>query len=137
MSFHKTLLAGLLITALAACGHGSSSSSNTQSNGVMTNQTANPSPTNVANPPMGGKNAEGNAMAPGTFATIPPTVQCGAVQPVWVNTKSHVYHLPSDPLYGRTKHGEYMCPSAAKAHGYHAAGAKNMKSSGNENGGGM
>lgn len=123
MSFHKTLLAGLLIAALAACGHGSSSKSNTQTNGIMTGATANPSPTNVAAVPMGGKDEAGNAMAPGTFATIPPTLQCGAVQPVWVNTKSHVYHLPTDPYYGRTKHGEYMCPSTAKSQGYHPAGA--------------
>ena len=130
MSFHKTLLAGLLIAVLAACGHGGKSTANTQSNGVVTNSTANPSPTYAANAPMGGENAEGNAMAPGTLATVPPTLQCGAVQPVWVNLKSHVYHLQSDPLYGRTKHGEYMCPSTAKAQGYHPAHSRTKSSAG-------
>lgn len=42
---------------------------------------------------------------------------CGAVQAVWVNTKTHVYHEAGDPYYGRTSNGKYMCPSAAKAEG--------------------
>lgn len=42
---------------------------------------------------------------------------CGAVEAVWVNTKTHVYHEPGDPYYGRTSNGKYMCPSAAKAEG--------------------
>ena len=113
MSFHKTLLAGLLIASLAGCGHGGKSTATTQNNGVVTNA-----------------NRSSNAMAPGTLATVPPTLQCGAVQPVWVNLKSHVYHLQSDPLYGRTKHGEYMCPSAAKAQGYHPARSKAKSSAG-------
>jgi hypothetical protein len=47
---------------------------------------------------------------------------CGAVQPVWVNLKSKVYHEPGDPMYGTTKHGKFLCPSAAKAQGFHPAG---------------
>lgn len=50
------------------------------------------------------------------------SMNCGAAKPVWVNTKSKAYHEQSDPLYGHTKHGEYMCPSAAMAAGYHRAG---------------
>ncbi len=137
MSFGKTLLAGLLVAALAACGHssGDSSKANSQTSGVMTNASAGPLDNSGAAVPMGGHDKRGNAMAPGTFATIPPAVQCGAVQPVWVNEKTHVYHLPSDPYYGRTKHGAYMCPSTAKAQGFHRAGAHAMKSS-DENGSG-
>ena len=39
---------------------------------------------------------------------------------VWVNSASKVYHCPSDRWYGKTKAGEYMTESDAKAKGNHA-----------------
>lgn len=128
MSYRNVFLAAAACVALVACGgHRTSSTTTTQSNGVMTEQSANPSPSTAVQGPVGGIDSSGQPMAPGTLATVPPGLNCGAVRAVWVNKKSHVYHEPSDPYYGRTKHGAYMCPADAKAQGYHKAGGKHSK----------
>jgi len=63
-------------------------------------------------------------MAAGAAAPVPASLHCGATAPVWANSKSHVYHTSTDPLYGKTKHGQYMCAQTAVAQGYHAAGPR-------------
>ena len=55
------------------------------------------------------------------MATVPAGMDCGGTQPVWVNERSHVFHLAGDPYYGRTKHGKYMCERDAAKAGYHGS----------------
>jgi hypothetical protein len=61
-------------------------------------------------------------MQPGMPAAGGSIPDCGSVQPVWVNLKTKVYHEPGDPSYGKTKHGEYLCPAQANEQGFRAAG---------------
>ena len=108
-----------LFLALTACGGGSSSSDSSADNaatnaaaGAMTAASGSP----AASDTSGGMAADGSA------APIPADLNCGAVKPVWVNLNTKAWHEPGDQYYGKTKHGEYLCPATAKKDGYHRAG---------------
>lgn len=102
-----------LVIALTGCGGG-----NKSQNSSTTTSGANAGASPAASPAAGGANA---GYASGVAAPVPANLHCGAVSPVWANPKRKTYHLASDPLYGRTKHGEYMCPQTAASEGYHQA----------------
>ena len=55
------------------------------------------------------------------LASSPSDLHCGNEPVVWVNERSKVYHTQSDPYYGHTKSGGYMCELDAVHAGYHAA----------------
>jgi hypothetical protein len=46
---------------------------------------------------------------------------CGSDPIVWANTSSKVLHASGDKYYGHTKHGAYVCQSAAQKAGYHTS----------------
>lgn len=111
-----------LALSLVACGGGKSTNTNT---------------TTTAQQKAAG--AVGSMMNNGaqvpSGAVAPVNINCGAVKPVWVNLSSKAYHEPGDPWYGRTKHGQYMCPSQAAAQGYHPAGQRHKGAMNTENSG--
>jgi len=125
--YHRAIIGALVIATLAACGGGNKD--NNAANAVSSAAAAAPSAMASA------ENAAGSAMATagnammnnakamaGSPAPIPSDLNCGAVQPVWINTRTHKYHEPADPMYGKTKAGKYMCPADAKAEGDTPAG---------------
>ncbi len=125
MLFRKTLPCALLLTLLAACGSGGGNQNSSAS--AEASASAGPMMTsgamNAASPgAMQGGNMQAIESRP--QAPIPSSLNCGAVQPVWTNPRSHTYFEPTAPVYGRTKSGSYMCPSAAVAAGYHKASGK-------------
>ena len=132
------LLASLTIAALAACG--GSNSAKDAGNAAASAAAAAPSAAASAAAAAGGAmangaNAAGGAMASagnamqseagkmGATAPVPADLKCSDAV-VWVNTKTHVYHMSTDPMYGKTKKGAYMCEAAAKAAGDHLSGSK-------------
>lgn len=98
----KSVVALAALAALAACGgHKNSGSASTTAAGETTAGTA----------------------APVLHAeAVPPGMHCGAEPPVWVNTRTHVYHLATDKYYGHTRQGEYLCRENAEREGDHLAG---------------
>jgi hypothetical protein len=75
-----------------------------------------------------GDGAETLAPSPTPLVTSPQAVSTTATDGstageriVWVNTESHIYHLPHSHWYGKTREGKYMSETDAVAEGDRAA----------------
>jgi uncharacterized Zn-finger protein len=68
-----------------------------------------------------GKSGGTGSPAPSPAATGSPALSCNGESPVWALQHPKVYLLPGDRLYGKTKHGEFICRSQAHAEGYRPA----------------
>lgn len=110
-------LFGITLSALVGCSGAKNAANNAAQTAASAAGNAAGAAGNAAGSAAG---AMGNA-AQGAAANMTKP-NCGAVQPVWVNLNTKVYHEPGDPMYGTTKHGEFLCPSAAKAQGFRPAG---------------
>lgn len=113
----KRLAVALLLLSLAACGGGHRA---TRTGAVVSPAplaSSASSPMSVSSPTQ----SQRGAAASGTLAPMPTSMDCGGSQPVWVNERSHVWHLAGTPYYGHTKHGKYMCETDAAKAGYHSS----------------
>jgi hypothetical protein len=110
----RTTILSVFVIALALAGCSGNKASNEASNAAKAAATAASDMGKAASDAM---QPAGRAV---TGGQTPPN--CGAVSPVWVNLRTKVYHEANDPMYGKTKHGEYLCPAAAKAQGFRPAG---------------
>jgi hypothetical protein len=62
------------------------------------------------------------ATGAGEFTTeAEARAHCPSDTVVWVNTKSHIYHMAGTRSYGTTKRGAYMCEADANAAGDRAS----------------
>jgi hypothetical protein len=74
--------------------------------------------------PHGATPAAAPAKSARTAAAATEAAPGGGAGKVWVNTASKVYHCEGDKYYGKTKKGEYLAESDAKAKGFHGPHGK-------------
>ena len=128
LSFVLTALAAAALIACSGGNKGSNSTTTTTTTTTQSSPAASPAAAPAGSPaasPMataGTMRSAKSGMLNATPAPIPAGLNCGAQGPVWVNTRSHVYHIASDPTYGRTRRGQYMCLRQAINAGNRAAG---------------
>ena len=99
------VLAAVLVSASAAGAQGTAQG------------TLSPGTSGQASPSQG--SAGKSARAPATAGAVSPGISCPGDAVVWVNLRSHGYHMQGDKFFGHTKRGKFMCKKAADAAGDH------------------
>ena len=75
----------------------------------------------VALAACGGNKSNSNASSAGASPAPSPSLNCNGESPVWALRSPKVYLVSDDRLYGKTKHGQYLCLSQAQAEGFQPA----------------
>jgi hypothetical protein len=64
-----------------------------------------------------GKSSSASSSAPNA-ASAEATPNCNGESPVWALPGPKIFLTSDDRMYGKTRHGEYLCLSDAQAQGY-------------------
>ena len=105
-------------------GASPSSSGSMGSTGSTSSKTSSATPKSGSSSSMPSSSSSSASKSASTPAAERTAAAGGGAGKVWVNTDSKVYHCQADALYGKTKQGEYMSESQAKASGARAARGK-------------
>jgi hypothetical protein len=121
----RRLCAVALLVLAASCGHKDTQSTTSTSTTVQTPSAAAPlGGVATGAPAAGAANVPGGTGNPPGFTDeASAKAHCASDEVVWLNLKSHIYHLRGTHFYGTTKNGEYACRKEADA-----AGDRNSKS---------
>lgn len=110
--FLQSLAAICAVAILSGCGGGSDSSSTTST------------ATAAGSPAMMSGTHHGYMGKPLANAVpVPADLHCTGDVVVWVNLKTKAFHESTDPFFGRTVSGKYLCKKDAATAGYHESGA--------------
>ena len=83
--------------------------------------------TTIAAPVANASSAGSTKATPKAAASATTEAPGGGAGKVWINTKSNTYHCHGTKFYGKTKEGEYMTETDAKAKRAHADHGKACK----------
>ncbi|HEY5095246.1 MAG TPA: hypothetical protein VII69_09045 [Candidatus Eremiobacteraceae bacterium] len=111
--FSSSFAAICAIAMLSGCGSGSSDTSSTATTAAASGAPA----------MMSGTHHGYMAKPLAKAVPVPADLHCTGDVVVWVNLKTKSFHESTDPYFGRTVDGKYMCKADAVTAGDHAAGS--------------